>query len=139
MENLGQDDFVAIPASSMRGKTYKDKRREFSNLLSSRLRSSISLFTLKSQIATLHTHLKSLIDFNFPISRFSQKLETPKNETQQERVQKFDGDLDKDKVERAKLSLPQAMKYHAHGDKEVVQALQDCCNKAIDPSLDLDH
>ncbi|KAK2394763.1 hypothetical protein QL285_056560 [Trifolium repens] len=68
-----------------------------------------------------HTHLKSLIDFNFPISRFSQKLETPKNETQQERVQKFDGDLDKDKVERAKLSLPQAMKDHAHGDKEVVQ------------------
>jgi hypothetical protein len=53
--------------------------------------------------------------------RFSQKLETPKNETQQERVQKFDGDLDKDKVERAKLSLPQAMKDHAHGDKEVVQ------------------
>ncbi|KAK2453796.1 Eukaryotic aspartyl protease family protein [Trifolium repens] len=70
---------------------------------------------------------------------FSQKLETPKNETQQERVQKFDGDLDKDKVERAKLSLPQAMKDRAHGDKEVVQALQDCCNKAIDPSLDLDH
>ncbi|WJX96294.1 hypothetical protein P8452_77521 [Trifolium repens] len=27
-----------------------------SNLLSSRLRSSISIFTLKSQIATLHTH-----------------------------------------------------------------------------------
>ncbi|KAK2436617.1 hypothetical protein QL285_021602 [Trifolium repens] len=52
---------------------------------------------------------------------FSQKLETPKNETQQERVQKFDGDLDKDRVERAKLSLPQAMKDHAHGDKEVVQ------------------
>ncbi|WJX72279.1 hypothetical protein P8452_56172 [Trifolium repens] len=98
------------------------------------MRSKIFNFYLHTKIPNrysshTHTHLKSLIDFNFPISRFSQKLETPKNETQQERVQKFDGDLDKDKVERAKLSLPQAMKDHAHGDKEVVQGLLRCIFK----------
>ncbi|XP_039689040.1 uncharacterized protein [Medicago truncatula] len=52
--------------------------------------------------------------------------QTPKSKgTQQERVQKVGGDLDKDaitkKLKKAKLSQPQAMKYYEHGDKVVQQ------------------
>lgn len=45
---------------------------------------------------------------------FSQNLQTPKKGTQQEQVQKVDGNLEKDamtkKLKKAKLSQPQAMK-----------------------------
>jgi len=74
-------------------------------------------------------YLSYVYYFNLLLISFDElwlNLETPKSKgTQQERVQKVCGDLDKDaitkKFKKAKLSQPQAMKDDERGDEEVVQ------------------